>query len=74
MNIKLRALSYTAGIFALGSIVGLGLIQLIELLPAAWIPYIFIGILIAMLFNFCYAVTKAHLEYRAKLEEIVNQK
>ena len=74
MNIKLRALSYTAGIFAAGAVAGLALIQILEMLPPDWIPKIFIGVLIAMLFNFCYTVTKAQLEYRDKLEEIVNQK
>jgi hypothetical protein len=70
MSIKLRAFSYTAGIFAAGAIAGLALIQIIEMLPATWIPYIGAGAVLALLFNFCYSITKAHLEYRAKLEEI----
>ena len=74
MNLKLRAFSYTAGIFAGGAIVGLALVQILEMLPPAWIPYMFVGALMVLLFNFCYAITKAHLEYKAKLEEIVNKK
>ena len=74
MSIKLRALSYTAGIFAAVSIGAAALVEILKMLPPEWIPKIFIGVLIVALFKFVYDMVKLHLEYKDKLAEIVNQK
>ena len=73
MNIKLRALSYTAGIFAAGAVAGLALIQILEMLPQAWLPNIAIGVLIAVAFNLVYGFTKAQLEFKEKMAEIAKK-
>lgn len=73
MSIKLRALSYTAGIFAAVSVGAVALVEILKMLPQEWVPNIFIGALIAMLFKFVYDIVKINLEYRDKLAEIVKK-
>ena len=73
MSIKLRAFSYTTGIFACVSVGAMALIEILKMLPQEWVPNIFISVLIALLFKFVYDMVRINLEYRAKLEEIAQK-
>ena len=73
MSVKLRALSYTAGIFAAVSIGAVALVEILKMLPQEWIPNIFIGALLVGLFKFVYDMVKLNLEYKDKLAEIAKK-
>jgi uncharacterized membrane protein YfcA len=73
MSIKLRAFSYTAGIFAAMTVGALALVEILKMLPQEWVPNIFAGVLIALLFKFVYEMVKLNLEYKDKLAEIAKK-
>ena len=73
MSIKVRAFSYTTGIFACVSIGAMALIEILKMLPQEWVPNIFALFLIALLFKGVYEIVKINLEYKEKLAEIAKK-
>ena len=74
MNLKTKAFLTALGVIVGGAVAGMALVEIIRLIPAAWIPWIAISALIAVGFNVVYSITLAQLRYREKLQEMVDQK
>lgn len=73
MNLKLLALSYTAGIFLCIGVGSVCLVQILNMISPEYYSSIFVAAGIGMCFYFVYSVCVAQLEYRAKLEEITKK-
>ena len=74
MTLQLRAFLYSAGILVGASIAGAALIQIFQMIPVVWLPWIGISLLIAVGFNVVYSVTLSQLHYENKLKEMLDQK
>lgn len=74
MSIQIRAFLYALGIFAAIGVGSLALVEIMNMIPQEYYFGIAVSAGILMGFYLVYSVCKAQLEYRAKLEEIVNKK
>lgn len=74
MSIQIRAFLYALGIFAAIGVGSLALVEIMNLIPQEYYFGITITALVLMGFYLVYSVCKAQLEYKARLEQIVNQK
>ena len=74
MTLQLRAFLYSVGILVGASIAGAALIQIFQMIPVVWLPWIGISLLIAVGFNVVYSVTLSQLHYENKLKEMLDQK
>ena len=74
MTLQLRAFLYSAGILVGACIAGAALIQIFQMIPVAWLPWIGISLLIVVGFNVVYSVTLSQLHYENKLKEMLDQK
>jgi len=74
MSIRLRALAYTVGFVASALIAGLAIAQIMAMIPSDYLPWIGIGILVLAGSYTVYGITKTQLEYRDKLQQMVDQK
>ena len=74
MSIRLRAMLYTLGIFVCIGVGSVCLVQILTMIPPEYYFPIYIAACIGIGFYIVYSFCVAQLEYRAKLEEIVNQK
>ena len=74
MSLKTKALAQTFGIF-MGIFGGAIMVSFIlDMIPAAYIPYIGMAILLTVLFNVIYAVVLSRMEYENTLKEMVDNK
>lgn len=74
MSIQLRAVIYTLGFVASALVAGFATAQILEQIPPAWLPWIGIGFLVVGGGSVVYNITKSQLEYREKLQKMVDQK
>ena len=74
MSIRLRAVIYTLGFVASALVAGFATAQILEQIPLAWLPWIGLGFLVVGGGSVVYNITKSQLEYREKLQEMVDQK
>lgn len=74
MSIQLRAVIYTLGFVASALVAGFATAQILEQIPLAWLPWIGIGFLVVGGGSVVYNITKSQLEYREKLQKMVDQK
>ena len=74
MNLKLRAFVYTTGIFLSILIGSFCLVQIMTMIPPEYYFPISVAACIGIGFYITYSMCLSQLEYRKKLEEIVNKK
>ena len=74
MSIQLRAVIYTLGFVASALVAGFATAQILEQIPLAWLPWIGLGFLVVGGGSVVYNITKSQLEYREKLQKMVDQK
>lgn len=73
MSLKLKAFTKTAGMFAAVSLSSCVLVLILNSVPQAWIPYIFITFLVCFLFWVAYSFNLATLESQEKLKKIAEE-
>ena len=74
MSIRLRALAYTVGFVGSALIAGMAIAQILSMIPGEYLPWVAITGLIAVGGTMVYSMTKTQLEYREKLQQMVDQK
>jgi hypothetical protein len=74
MNIKVRALLYSLGVLAASAVAGLAAVVIVKMINISLLPWIGVGFLLIMALYVLYNVTLTQLEYREKLNEIVEKK
>ena len=74
MNLKVRALLYSLGVLAASAVAGLAAVEIVKMISISFLPWIGVGFLLIMSLYVIYNITLAQLEYREKLNEIVEQK
>lgn len=74
MSIRLRALIHTVGFVASAMVIGFATAQILQQIPLAWLPWLGLGFLIVGGGSVVYNITKSQLEYREKLQKMVDQK
>jgi hypothetical protein len=74
MNLKVRALLYSLGVLAASTVAGLAAVEIVKMININLLPWMGVGFLLIMSLYVIYNITLAQLEYREKLNEIVEQK
>lgn len=74
MNLKVRALLYSLGVLAASTVAGLAAVEIVKMINISLLPWMGVGFLLIMSLYVIYNITLAQLEYREKLNEIVEQK
>jgi hypothetical protein len=74
MNLKLRALLYSLGVLAASAVAGLAAVEIVKMINISLLPWVGVGFLLIMSLYVLYNITLAQLEYREKLNKIVEQK
>ena len=74
MNLKFKALVYASGALLASVVAGWSFVEIIKMIPLAWVPWIGIGALIAMAFYVIYSISLSQLEYQARLKEVADRK
>ena len=74
MNLKVRALLYSLGVLAASAVAGLAAVEIVKMINISLLPWIGVGFLLIMSLYVLYNITLTQLEYREKLNEIVEKK
>lgn len=74
MSIRLRALFYTMGFVGSALIAGLATAQILAMIPDKWLPFVGLAVFGSIGSWVVYSITKTQLEYREKLQNMVDRK